>query len=55
VREPWRRETESRFLREAPGSRIVPVEGGHYFFLTARERVAAEILAFASSLSSSPP
>ncbi|HEU4885654.1 MAG TPA: alpha/beta hydrolase [Longimicrobium sp.] len=53
VREPWRRETEARFLREAPAGRIVQVEGGHYFFLTARDRVAAEIRAFASSLSPS--
>lgn len=54
VREPWRRETEARFLREAVDGRIVQVEGGHYFYLTARDRVAAEIRAFASSLSSSP-
>lgn len=50
VREPWRRATEARFLDEAPAGRIVRIEGGHFFFLTARERVAAEIRAFASSL-----
>jgi pimeloyl-ACP methyl ester carboxylesterase len=53
VREPWRRETEARFLREAPDGRIVQVDGGHYFYLTARDPVAAEIRAFASSLSPS--
>jgi pimeloyl-ACP methyl ester carboxylesterase len=55
VREPWRRASEARFLDEAPGGRIVRIDGGHYFYLTARERVAAEIRAFASSLSPSPP
>ncbi|HEY0016656.1 MAG TPA: alpha/beta hydrolase [Longimicrobium sp.] len=50
VREPWRRASEARFVREAPGARVVRIDGGHYFFLTARDRVAAEIRAFASSL-----
>jgi pimeloyl-ACP methyl ester carboxylesterase len=54
VREPWRRLSEARFLDEAPGGRIVRIEGGHYFYLTARDRVAGEIRAFASSLSPSP-
>ena len=54
VREPWLRASEARFLAEAPGGRVVRVDGGHYFFLTARDRVAAEIRAFASSLSPFP-
>lgn len=54
VREPWRRASEARFLDEAPGGRVVSIDGGHYFYLTARERVAAEIRAFASSLTPLP-
>jgi pimeloyl-ACP methyl ester carboxylesterase len=54
VREPWRRASEARFLAEAPDGRVVSVDGGHYFYLTARDRVAAEIRAFASSLSPAP-
>jgi pimeloyl-ACP methyl ester carboxylesterase len=53
VREPWRRAAEQRFLREAPDARLVRVDGGHYFFLTARDRVADEIRAFALPLFSS--
>jgi pimeloyl-ACP methyl ester carboxylesterase len=55
VREPWRRASEARFLAEAPRGRMVRIEGGHYFYLTARGRVADEIRAFASSLLPSPP
>ncbi|WP_420130587.1 alpha/beta fold hydrolase [Longimicrobium sp.] len=54
VREPWRRTSEARFLAEAPSGRVVAVDGGHYFYLTTRERVAAEIRAFASSLTPLP-
>jgi pimeloyl-ACP methyl ester carboxylesterase len=54
VREPWRRASEARFLDEAPAGRVVRIDGGHYFYLTARDRVAAEIRAFASSLTPSP-
>ncbi|HEX6367779.1 MAG TPA: alpha/beta hydrolase [Longimicrobium sp.] len=55
VREPWRRASEARFLDGAPGGRVVRIDGGHWFYLTARERVAAEVRAFASSLSPFPP
>jgi pimeloyl-ACP methyl ester carboxylesterase len=54
VREPWRRASEARFLAEAPSARVLRIDGGHYFYLTARGRVAAEIGAFASSLLPSP-
>jgi pimeloyl-ACP methyl ester carboxylesterase len=50
VREPWLRTSEARFLGEAPDARVVRVDGGHYFFLTARDRVADEIRAFALPL-----
>jgi non-heme chloroperoxidase len=46
VRGPWRRAAVDRFLREAPHARVVEVPGGHYFFLSARDRVADEIRAF---------
>jgi len=46
VRGPWRRAAIDRFRREAPWARVVEVPGGHYFFLTARDRVADEIRAF---------
>jgi non-heme chloroperoxidase len=46
VRGPWRRAAVDRFRREAPHARVVEVPGGHWFFLSARDRVADEIRAF---------
>jgi pimeloyl-ACP methyl ester carboxylesterase len=46
VRTPWRREAVHRFCREAPHGRVVEIPGGHWFFLSARDRVAHEIRAF---------
>lgn len=46
VRTPWRRTAVERFRRQAPHGRVVEVPGGHYFFLSARDRVAGEIRAF---------
>lgn len=46
VREPWRRAEVARFVREAPHGRVVDIPGGHYFYLSARDRVVNEIRAF---------
>lgn len=46
VRGPWRRVSIERFLREAPAGRVVEIPGGHYFFLSARDRVVRELRAF---------
>ncbi len=46
IRLPWRRAAVERFRREARQGRVVEVPGGHYFFLSARDRVADEIRAF---------
>jgi len=46
TRGPWRRKSLERFLREAPRGRAGEVPGNHFFFLTARERTAAEIRRF---------
>jgi pimeloyl-ACP methyl ester carboxylesterase len=46
VRTPWRRTSIERFRWEAPDARVVEVPGGHYFFLSARDRVVDEIRAF---------
>jgi pimeloyl-ACP methyl ester carboxylesterase len=46
VREPWRRAATGRFVREVPHGRVTVISGGHYFFLSARDRVADEIRAF---------
>jgi pimeloyl-ACP methyl ester carboxylesterase len=48
VRDPWRRGAIDRFAREARDARVVEVPGGHWFFLSARDRVADEILSFLS-------
>lgn len=46
VRTPWRRAAVERFRRETPQGRVVEIPGGHWFFLSARDRVANEIRAF---------
>jgi pimeloyl-ACP methyl ester carboxylesterase len=46
VREPWRRAAVDRFTREARHGRVVEISGGHYFYLSSRDRVADEIRAF---------
>ncbi len=46
VRTPWRRTAIERFRREAPHGRVVEIAGGHWFFLSARDRVVDEIRAF---------
>ena len=46
VRTPWRRTAIERFRWEARRARVVEISGGHYFFLSARDRVADEIRAF---------
>jgi pimeloyl-ACP methyl ester carboxylesterase len=46
VRTPWRRTAIERFRWEAPHGRVVEIPGGHWFFLSARDRVADEIRAF---------
>ncbi|HET6229411.1 MAG TPA: alpha/beta hydrolase [Longimicrobiaceae bacterium] len=50
VRAPWRAAAVERFRREAPGGRVLEMPGGHFFFLSQRERTAAEIRAFLSPL-----
>lgn len=55
VRGPWRRAALDRLLRQAPHARVVGVRGGHYFFLSARDRVVDEIRAFLRSPHSPPP
>ena len=46
VRGPWRRACIERFRRDAPAGRVVEIPGGHYFFLSARDRVLRELRAF---------
>jgi pimeloyl-ACP methyl ester carboxylesterase len=55
VRGPWRRAALDRLLREAPHARVVEVPGGHYFFLSARDRVVDELRAFLHSPHSPRP
>ncbi|HET6764090.1 MAG TPA: hypothetical protein VFH27_10460, partial [Longimicrobiaceae bacterium] len=50
VRAPWRAAAVERFRREVPGARVVEMPGGHFFFLSQRERTAAEIRAFLRTL-----
>lgn len=54
TRGPWRRKSVERFLREAPRGRAGEVPGNHFFFLSARERTAAEIRGFLLSTRSGP-
>lgn len=55
VRGPWRRNAIERFRWEVPHGRVVEVPGGHYFFLSARDRVVDEIRAFLQSPSPTEP
>lgn len=50
VRTPWRRTSIERFRREVPRGRVAEIPGGHWFFLSARDRVADEIRAFLPTL-----
>lgn len=50
VRAPWRRSAVERLRREAPHARVVEVPGGHFFFLSARDRVVDEVRAFLQTL-----
>ncbi|HEX6037407.1 alpha/beta hydrolase [Longimicrobium sp.] len=50
VRAPWRRASAERFLHEAPHARVAEVPGGHFFFLSARDRVVDEVRAFLRTL-----
>jgi pimeloyl-ACP methyl ester carboxylesterase len=54
VRMPWRRTAIERFCWEAPHGRVVEIHGGHWFFLSARDRVVDEIRAFLQTPSPDP-
>jgi pimeloyl-ACP methyl ester carboxylesterase len=54
VRTPWRRTAVERFRWEAPHGRVVEIAGGHWFFLSARDRVVDEIRAFLHTPSADP-
>ena len=55
VRAPWRAAAVDRFRREVPDGRVVEMPGGHFFFLSQRERTAGEIRAFLSTLAPADP
>lgn len=46
VRQPWRRAEVERFRREARGGDVVTLPGHHFLFVSSRDAVAREMLAF---------